>query len=519
MKESVLRFNRNSTPKPAEKLGAVCYFRVSTKEQLQNYSISTQQDKCREYCKANGLTILAEFQEPKSAKNAEQRPEFQKMLGFCRDNRDRVGYVVVIKTDRFARNTADDAAVRAILQSFGIRLYSVSEGFDDSPTGKAMASIAAVFAELDNTQRAERTVAGMKTSQLAGNHTHRAPVGYLNADAPGNMILDPSKAPFIKQAFELYAEGYTKAEVLPKLTDAGFRMTSGKAATAQALDHILRNARYAGWVVSSWGFEAKGKFPAIVSEELFERVHERLHGGSKERQVRSLHSEDFPLRVFLRCAGCDKPLTGSFSTGRGGKRYAHYSCRVKGCRATKAKRDELHRRFIEFLYLLRLKGENTRLFHAVVKDVWRQKHAQRIAAEAQAGKTRKALEEKKQRALNLYVDGKISDDDYQKQASAVGTALNQLGPQLTAGEISDDELERLLEFADWMLERVAGIWNAASLPNKLRLQTALFPKGLKVSKEGFGTAKVPYFLSTSGQGVGTKGEMASPMGFEPMLSP
>ncbi len=257
-----------------------------------------------------------------------------------------------------------------------------------------------------------------------------------------------------------------------------------------------------------------------MSEALFERVHERLHGGgSKERQVRSRHSEDFPLRVFVLCPSCKAPITGSFSTGRGGKKYAHYACRTKGCRAIKFKRDELHRQFIEFLYRLRPDERHMRLFHAVVKHVWEQKHAQRIAAEAQASNARKVLEAKRQRLLDLYVDGKLSDDEYQKQTLTVGTALDQLQTQTTTGSTTNDELEHLLEFADWMLERIAGIWNAASLGNKLRLQTALFPKGLTVSKEGFGTAQVPYFLGTSEVVVGTEGEMASPMGFEPMLSP
>ncbi len=262
MKESVLRFNRNKTSKP-EKLGAVLYLRVSSKEQLQNHSIETQRDECRRYCTAKGFTPLEEFQESKSAKTAEDRPEFQRMLGFCLKNQHRVKAVIVYEYSRFARNTADHLGVQAVLGTLEIQLHSVTEGFDDSPIGRAMSAIGGVFSELNNAQRAERTVAGMKTSQLAGNHTHRAPVGYINADVPGNMTLDPGRAPFILQAFELYAQGYTKAEILSKLAGTGFTAASGKAITAQALDHILRNPRYAGWIVSSWGFEAKGKFPAI----------------------------------------------------------------------------------------------------------------------------------------------------------------------------------------------------------------------------------------------------------------
>jgi hypothetical protein len=45
-----------------------------------------------------------------------------------------------------------------------------------------------------------------------------------------------------------------------------------------------------------------------------------------------------------------------------------------------------------------------------------------------------------------------------------------------------------------MLGRAAGIWETASLPNKLRIQEALFPHGLTVTKEEIGTSSMPLFF-------------------------
>ena len=59
----------------------------------------------------------------------------------------------------------------------------------------------------------------------------------------------------------------------------------------------------------------------MIEEALFERVEVRLNGRG-ERQTRSRVNEGFPLRVFVPCALCNTPLTGSASTGRGGKRYS-----------------------------------------------------------------------------------------------------------------------------------------------------------------------------------------------------
>jgi hypothetical protein len=84
---------------------------------------------------------------------------------------------------------------------------------------------------------------------------------------------------------------------------------------------------------------------------------------------------------------------------------------------------------------------------------------------------------------------------------------------------AEADLERLLEFSEGLLQRVPGIWNAAELPNKLRLQQALFPNGLTVSADGFGTAQDPFFFKSSTLLVVAADDLASPGGFEPPLPP
>src|SRR5438270_9899448 len=56
------------------------------------------------------------------------------------------------------------------------------------------------------------------------------------------------------------------------------------------------------------------------------------------------------------------------------------------------------------------------------------------------------------------------------------------------------EVELLLDFASWMLDNAAMVWSAASYANQIKIQEALFPGGLVVSPEGFGTAQAPLFI-------------------------
>jgi DNA invertase Pin-like site-specific DNA recombinase len=68
---------------PAEKRGAVIYCRVSSKDQLDGFSIETQERLCRTYCVKLGYTVTQVYHEAKSAKGIADRPEFQKMLQNC----------------------------------------------------------------------------------------------------------------------------------------------------------------------------------------------------------------------------------------------------------------------------------------------------------------------------------------------------------------------------------------------------------------------------------------------------
>jgi len=73
-----------------ERMDAVVYCRVSTKEQVSNLSLSTQQSRCVEYCTERGWHVLNIFKdEGESAKTANQT-QFQNMLRFVTAKKNQV---------------------------------------------------------------------------------------------------------------------------------------------------------------------------------------------------------------------------------------------------------------------------------------------------------------------------------------------------------------------------------------------------------------------------------------------
>jgi site-specific DNA recombinase len=82
---------------------AVIYCRVSTKDQVRNLSLPTQEKTCREYCKRSSYDVDKIFVERGESAKTADRTELKKLLTYCRENKGRLHAVVVYSLSRFAR--------------------------------------------------------------------------------------------------------------------------------------------------------------------------------------------------------------------------------------------------------------------------------------------------------------------------------------------------------------------------------------------------------------------------------
>ena len=85
----------------------VIYCRVSTREQATNLSLSTQLKACQDYCQRHDIEVAEMFEDAGESAKTTDRPEFQRLLSYCRTNKGRVQFVVVYNVTRFSRNAYD----------------------------------------------------------------------------------------------------------------------------------------------------------------------------------------------------------------------------------------------------------------------------------------------------------------------------------------------------------------------------------------------------------------------------
>ena len=503
-------------------LGAVIYCRVSTKEQVENLSLPTQQLACEEYCQREGLTILRVFVDRGESAKTTERPELQQLLAYCRQNKGRIQCLVVYNVTRFARQRYDHVALRVLLQKLGVTLRSVTEPIDDTSTGQLMEGILASFAQFDNDQKAERTKTGMVAALQRGRWTFKAPLGYRNSSngtASSSLVLDPERAPLIRQAFEVYGAGHqTSQQVLRQVTALGLTTQRGRALSPQTFGALLRNRIYAGWIeVPSLGVSAQGDFTPLVSEELFQRVQGLLAGKGVALKPHQRNHPDFPLRRFVACAKCGTPLTGSRSTGRS-RTYAYYHCR--SCGAVRVAKERLESGFIALIERLQPNVAYMRLFREIVLDCWkdRQVGATRLrgAIERRVTDLGQRLDQVEEAFLYKHT---VDQATYERQRDKLREDMALAQIELHEAELEELDVEGVLAFADHLLTNAARLWMEASLDQKQRLQNVFFPEGLRFDGQEFGTAVTCLAFKQLPLEYATESSMASPTGFEPVSQP
>ena len=491
----------------------IVYIRVSTKEQTEGYSLDSQEKACREFCEKQGWEVVKVFREEGESAKTADRTQLIELLKFCGENKGKTDILLVHKLDRIARQSSDHHAIRATLSRYHVVLRSVTEPIDETSQGKFMENIYSAVAQLDNDVRAERSKSGLVERVRQGLWAWKAPIGYRNTEQ--GLEIDEGKAPLVKKAFEVFAQGNTTVKQLAlKMSKWGLRTEKGKKIRPQMVSQLLRNKLYIGIIeVAKWNFIKDGLHEKLVDPKTFYQVQEILEGKSSTSVARLVNNPDFPLKNVAVCHKCGKRLTGSWSKGRN-SRYPYYHC---VCGAVRVTKNTLEALFLAYLKNIKPNLQFRRLFAEVFMDVWRTKQHDATKSVTALEKELVSLKESKTKLIQKNLDGILSDAD-------IRDSLDRLNGQITVKEIERSEyrerevdVDQLLALAEGLFENVAVIWMEVPFQYKQSFQRLLFPKGLLVDEKTIGTAELGLPFSLNTEKIVTRETLVPPRGFEPLI--
>lgn len=325
------QFEKDPSTLLSGEVDVVLYLRFSSERQNEQ-SIEGQLRDCVSYCKRKEYRISGIYVDRalSARKDAEKRVRFQQMI--TDSSRRNWEKVIVWKLDRFARNREDSALYKMRLRKNNVRVESATESISDNPEGIILESVLEGIAEYYSADLSQKITRGMRESAMKcnclGGHV---PLGYKLVNH--KFVIDPATAHIVQEAFQLYANGETIAEICRIFNAKGYRTAKGSVFNRNSFKSMFRNTRYIG-IYTYKDLVIENGIPAIIDKDLFEAVGRRLSKNA-EAPARGKAKVDYLLSGKLFCGHCGNSMNGDSGTGKNGTVHNYYTCygrkRLKNC--------------------------------------------------------------------------------------------------------------------------------------------------------------------------------------------
>ena len=324
-------------------MNAVIYARYSSDSQREE-SIEGQLRECRDYAERNNMTIVGTYIDRALSAKTADRPEFQHMI---KDSAKELFEIVLVwKLDRFSRDRYDSAHYKHILKKNGVKVISAKEHISEGPEGIILEAMLEGYAEFYSAELSEKIHRGQKENALKGkNNGGGVPLGYLLDKKAQKLLVDPTTAPLVVEVFEKYADGKSVRSIVEDFNVRGLRTKKGQPFNINSFSSLLKNRKYIG----EYRYQdvvIEGGVPAIIPEDLFNRVQERME---KNRHAPAMAKarEDYLLTTKLFCGKCERMMVGESGKSHTGAMHYYYKCsgakRLKDCDKKAVRKDWIER--------------------------------------------------------------------------------------------------------------------------------------------------------------------------------
>lgn len=324
-------------------MNAVIYARYSSDSQREE-SIEGQLRECREYAERNNMTIVGTYIDRALSAKTADRPEFQHMI---KDSAKELFEIVLVwKLDRFSRDRYDSAHYKHILKKNGVKVVSAKEHISEGPEGIILEAMLEGYAEFYSAELSEKIHRGQKEDALKGkNNGGGIPLGYLLDKKAQKLVIDPVTAPLVVEIFEKYADGKTVRSIVEDFNARGLRTKKGQPFNINSFSSLLKNRKYIG----EYRYQdvvIEGGVPAIIPEDLFNRVQERMEK-NRHTPAMAKAKEDYLLTTKLFCGKCERMMVGESGKSHTGAMHYYYKCggakRRKDCDKKAVRKDWIER--------------------------------------------------------------------------------------------------------------------------------------------------------------------------------
>src|SRR3954469_24351232 len=516
------------------------YARVSTQRQAQADGLTHQLDRLHAHALRQGWTVQAEhvFRDDGYSGASLKRPGLERL-------RDRAALreldrILITAPDRLARNYVHQVLLLEEITATGCAVEFLDRPMSQDPHDQLLLQIRGAVAEYERSLIAERMRRGRLRKLRAGTLLPwtRPPYGYrLDPDrprGPAGVRLDEAGGGGVRDLFAWYAdEGVTVMALVQRLGRLGIASPRGRPNwSPSALRGVLTNPIYLGQVFGNRlrarpaesrrsallpvgrGGGAKrvadpaewiavARVPAIVSQDQFDRVQERLRP-NRQMAGRNNRVHQYLLRGLVSCGRCRRGCSGRHLPPG----YDYYLCRTKTQMRILTPGDRCAARYIparpleELVWrdLCEVLAAPEMVAHAMQRACgghWLPQELQARRANLRRG--RAALGQQVERLTEAYLAGVVPLVEYDRRRREVETrsrALERQEQELAGDAERQGDTARLAAHADAFCRRVREGLAEADFARKRALLELLVDRVIVAD----GAVEIRYVIPTGPSG-------------------
>lgn len=434
------------------------YVRVSTNGEEQLQSFNSQKEYYQDKISANKEWALVGIyaDEGITGTKTNKRDEFLRMIDDCMNG--LVDIVITKSVSRFSRNLVDVLSYTRMLKAKGVTVIFEKENIDTSTMESEMQlSLISALAQNEVESLSQNVSLGVQMKMSRGELMgFNGCLGYDYHPEDKIISVNEQEAETVRMIYDLYVQGYGAYTIAKELTRLGKVNKKGKVKwTDSGIRGILKNEKYKGDLLmektytvdpiskrrldnrgESNKYYTRNHHEPIVSEEIWNKAQEiresRYHTNENVSDAaRTKFARKYAFSSMCQCGFCGTNLTRRSHHQDTQHKKPVWKCRtaankgIENCPHSKAI-DEviIENAFLEMFQLLAenfddvLESVLSSLEDTISKDDSTEK-LKRVEKEISA------LEKKRKKLTDMYLDDKISKEAYEDKYSELNHKLEK----------------------------------------------------------------------------------------------
>ena len=337
----------NSVKKVLKRVCAYCRVSTDSEEQQTSYNsqITYYTDKIKSNPEWKFAGIYAD--EGISGTQVNKRTEFMRMIDDAING--KIDMIIAKSISRFARNTLDTLKYVRLLRDHNVDVYFEKENIHTLDLDSEMfLTLYSAFAQAESESISQNVKMGIKAKMKRGEYVGLPnPYGYDWNKVTQELTINEEQAEVVRMIFNWYADGIGCNTIAKKINEKGIPSPRGKKWSQQYVREMLDQEKYVGDLIGqklytvspithkkrrNYGekerYYSKDKHEAIISRELWEKVHEILKKRNAKlwldgKEHTDKYSKRYAFSSKIICGFC-----GTSYTRRKGDKKKNGECNV-----------------------------------------------------------------------------------------------------------------------------------------------------------------------------------------------